>query len=64
MADSGGSSGGVGSVAMVAIVVLVLLGIVAGYFLIGRGGVSPGGHSFQGSIQTPAGPITGNGSVH
>jgi len=49
---------------MVAIVILVLLAIGVGYYLIGRGGVSSAAHSFQGSVQTPAGPITGHGSVH
>lgn len=63
MADNTSSGGGTGSVAMVAIVVLVLAAIVAGYFLISRGGISPG-HAFSGSIQMPAGPITGHGSVH
>jgi len=65
MADNTSSgSGGAGPVAMVAIVILVLLAIGVGYYLIGRGGVSSAAHSFQGSVQTPAGPITGHGSVH
>ena len=60
MADGGSGTNGV---AMVAIVVLVIIAIFAGgYVVMGRGG-SSATHSIAGSISTPAGPVSGHGTV-
>ena len=66
MANSDSGGGGTGSVAMVAIVILVVLAVLAGgYMMFGRGGgLGAPAHTITGTIQTPAGPISGSGSAN
>ena len=59
-----GSSGGSGGVAMVAIVVIVALAILAGGYMLMNHGSMGGGHTVTGSLQTPAGPISGTAKTN
>ena len=63
MTDGGGNASGSGSVAVVAIVVLVVLAVLAGGFMFLKGGGLSPTHAISGSISTPVGAITGQGTA-